>query len=87
MVPEEGVARLSLRPSMAPAFAAGLGADALPCVALFFANRSAILARSTPSRCAPRNGKGGGAGGGGRTLTSLQTRDISSSTFRVESGA
>jgi hypothetical protein len=55
MVPEEGLARLSLapravrcgvpqgaqfirewgRPSMAAAFAAGLGADALPCVALF----------------------------------------------------
>ena len=39
---------MSLRPSMAPASAAGLGADALPCVALFLANRSALLARSTP---------------------------------------
>jgi len=35
LVPEEGLARLSLRPSRATAFAAGLGADALPCVALF----------------------------------------------------
>jgi len=35
LVPEEGVARLSLRPTMASALAAGLGADALPCVALF----------------------------------------------------
>jgi hypothetical protein len=35
LVPEEGVARLSLRPSMASAFAAGLGAVALPCVVLF----------------------------------------------------
>jgi hypothetical protein len=34
-VPEEGLARLSLRPTMAPALAAGLGADALPYVALF----------------------------------------------------
>jgi hypothetical protein len=49
MVPEEGVARLSLRPTKAPAFAAGLGSSALPCVALFLATRSAILARSTPS--------------------------------------
>ena len=35
LVPEEGLARLSLRPTMAPAIAAGLGANALPCVALF----------------------------------------------------
>jgi hypothetical protein len=35
MVPEEGGARLSLRPSRATAFAAGLGSSALPCVALF----------------------------------------------------
>ncbi len=35
MVPEEGLARLSLRHTMAAAFAAGLRADALPCVALF----------------------------------------------------
>ena len=51
-----GGARLSLRPSMASAFAAGLGSSALSCVALILANRSAILARSNPSR-APTAGK------------------------------
>jgi len=48
MVEAGGVARLSLRPAKAPASAAGLGADALPCVALFLPDRSALLARSTP---------------------------------------
>jgi len=43
-----GVARLSLRPSTASASAAGPGADALPCVALFLPDRSALRARSTP---------------------------------------
>ena len=45
----QGIARLSLRPSRAPAIAAGLGASALPCVVLFLATRSALLARSIPS--------------------------------------
>ena len=48
MVEEKGIARLSLRPARASAIAAGLGADALPCVVLFLTNRSALLARSNP---------------------------------------
>ena len=43
MVPEEGLARLGLHPPMASAFAAGIGSSALPCVALFLANRSVPL--------------------------------------------
>ena len=39
---------MSLRPAMASADGAGLGADALPCVALFLPIRSAPLARSPP---------------------------------------
>jgi len=43
-----GFDRLSLRPAMAAAIAAGLAAVALPYVALLLANRSAPLARSNP---------------------------------------
>ena len=39
----QGIARLSLRPARAPAFAAGLGAAGLPCVALFLAFREVPL--------------------------------------------
>ena len=48
MSAKAGFARLSLRPAMASAFAAGLGADGLQCVALFLFNQSAPLARSNP---------------------------------------
>jgi hypothetical protein len=60
MVPEEGVDRLSLRPSRAAASAAGLGADGLLCVALFLPIRSAPLASSTPSIRTKLNEKGQG---------------------------